>query len=210
MVDGVLSSRTAWLSKRYEDANTEGYPIINKDDFEKIVKDVHKANLQLAIHGIGDKAIDMILDVYQEIDVRSMRHRIEHASVLRDDQIERIAKLGVVISAQPRFIVSDWWVINRVGRSRAKWIYRFKSLIKKGVIMGLGTDAPVEPVNPWETVYFAVTCGKYEGIELYKLTENEKLTVEEVLHSYTFNSAYLLFEEQNLGTLEKGKFADFI
>jgi len=76
--------------------------------------------------------------------------------------------------------------------------------------MGLGTDAPVEPVNPWETVYFAVTCGKYEGIELYKLTENEKLTVEEVLHSYTFNSAYLLFEEQNLGTLEKGKFADFI
>ena len=129
---------------------------------------------------------------------------------MRDDQVERIAKIGIVISAQPHFIISDWWITDRVGQNRAKWVYRLKSLIEKGIVVGFGTDSPVEPVNPWETVYSAVTRGKYEGLELYELTKNEILTVEEALHGYTYGSAYILFEEQNIGTLEVGKFADFV
>ena len=210
IADGSLGARTAWLSERYEDADTCGFSIISRDELEKIAKSIHKANLQLAIHGIGDKTIDTILDVYQELNAKIARHRIEHASVLRDDQVERIAKLSIVVSAQPRFIMSDWWVVRRVGQNRAKWVYRLKSLIEKGIVVGFGTDAPVEQVNPWETVYSAVTRGKHEELELYELTKNESLTIEEALHCYTYGSAYLLFEEQNLGTLEVGKFADFV
>ncbi len=210
IADGSLGARTAWLSERYEDGDTCGFPIISKDELEKIARNVHEANLQLAIHGIGDRTIDMTLDVYQKLNARIARHRIEHASVLRDDQVERIAELGIVVSVQPHFIVSDWWVIRRVGKSRAKWVYRLKSLIEKGIVVGFGTDAPVEPVNPWKTVYSAVTRGRHEKLDLYELTKNESLTVEEALHYYTYGSAYLLFEEQNLGTLEVGKFADFV
>ncbi|WP_457550518.1 amidohydrolase, partial [Archaeoglobus sp.] len=210
IADGSLGARTAWLSERYEDGDSCGFPIISRDELEKIARRVHKANLQLAIHGIGDRTIDTILDVYQELNAKIARHRIEHASVLRDDQVERIAKLGIVVSAQPHFIISDWWVVRRVGQNRAKWVYRLKSLIEKGIVVGFGTDAPVESVNPWETVYSAVTRGKHEELELYELTKNENLTVEEALHCYTYGSAYLLFEEQNLGTLEVGKFADFV
>jgi len=212
LADGSLGARTAWLSKPYsDDPSTSGYPNIDEETLREIAAEAHEAGLQLAIHGIGDRAIDMILRVYEELgDVGRLRHRVEHASILREDQIEKVAKLGVVASVQPHFVITDWWAKSRVGEERVKWVYPFKSMLRKGVSIGLGTDSPVEPLNPWETVYAAVTRGKYEGVPYYEDTKHECLTLEEALHAYTAGSAYILLEEDEMGSLEVGKLADFV
>ncbi|MDI3474515.1 MAG: hypothetical protein PWQ79_1535 [Thermococcaceae archaeon] len=211
LADGSLGARTAWLSEPYADSPTRGYPNVSKEVLEKIAKEAHGAGLQLAVHGIGDATIDMILSVYSSLqEPGRLRHRIEHASILRPDQIKRMAELGVAASVQPRFIISDWWAVKRVGERRAGWIYPFKSMLKAGIVLGFGTDSPIEPANPWKSVYAAVTRGKYENVETYEHTKGECLGVDEALYAYTHGSAYVLGAEDELGTLEEGKFADFI
>ncbi len=211
LADGSLGARTAWLSEPYSDAPTQGYANISKELLEKIVKEAHEAGLQMAVHGIGDATIDMILDVYSSLpNPGKLRHRIEHASILRPDQIERMARLGIVGAVQPHFVITDWWAVRRVGEERAGWLYPFRSMLDAGIVLGFGTDSPIEPTNPWETVYAAVTRGKYEGVEIYEYTENETLSVEEALHAYTYGSAYILGAEDELGTLDEGKLADFV
>lgn len=211
-VDGSLGARTALLTEPYSDApDTRGSQLIDKRTLEKLVNEVHEAGLQLAIHAIGDAAIDLVLQACSGIrELRKFRHRIEHASVVRPDQISKIRDLGIPLIIQPHFIVTDWWVLKRLGESRVAWVYPFKTLINSGILLGISTDSPVEPLNPWETVYAAVTRGEYEGVELSKLTPHEKLSLTELLYSYTQGSAYALGEENNVGTLEVGKFADFI
>lgn len=207
LADGSLGARTAWLSKPYADASTTGHPNISKEELEEIVREAHQLNLQMAVHAIGDKTTDMVLDVYEKF--KSERNRIEHASILREDQIKRMKELGVVASVQPRFVISDWWAVKRVGKERAKWIYPFKSMLEQ-IVIGFGTDAPIEPANPWETIYAAVTRGKFENVEAYHYTKDERLSLEGSLHSYTYGSAYIMHAENELGSLEEGKFGDFI
>ncbi|PUA32875.1 MAG: amidohydrolase [Zestosphaera tikiterensis] len=210
-VDGSLGARTAWLSQPYADADTVGVPILNEDSLLKLVNQIHDLGLQIAIHGIGDKAVETILNVYERLEgVQFLRHRIEHASVLRPDILDKLVKVDSVVVVQPHFIITDWWVVNRLGDVRAQYVYAFKTLLKSGVKIAFSTDSPVEPLNPWDTIYAAVTRGKYENIPLYELTKHECLSVEEALYSYTEGSAYALFEEKSLGSLEQGMLADFI
>ena len=212
LADGSLGARTAWLSEPYsDDPSTSGYPLLSEEELKRAVRKVDEAGLQLAIHGIGDKAIDTVLRAYMELNkTREKRHRLEHASVLRDDQVELMAELGVVAVVQPHFVISDWWVKNRLGEKRVHWVYRFKTLAEKGVELAFSTDSPVEPLNPWETVYAAVTRGKYENVPYYEDTREECLSTLDSLHYYTWGSAYALFEEDALGSLEEGKYADFV
>lgn len=211
--DGSLGAHTAWLSEPYDDLpETSGIPVIELEKLRETMYYCHKAGLQLAIHAIGDKAIDYTIDSYSLLgaDLSQYRHRIEHASILRPDQMRKIAQLGLLVSIQPHFIISDWWVVKRVGQRRVHWVYPFKSMIKNNVKIGLSTDSPVEPLNPWETVYAAVTRGSRHQIELSEYTPDEALTVQEALHYYTKGAAYFFFEEERVGTLERGKYADFI
>jgi len=211
-MDGSLGARTAWLSEPYnDDPSNSGIPTIEKEKLINLMKRAHEGGLQLAIHAIGDRAIDTVLDAYSLIgnNLKDHRHRIEHASIIRPEQMERMSNLGICAAVQPHFIITDWWIIKRVGEKRASWVYPFKSMIKSGVHIGFSTDSPVEPLNPWETVYAAVTRGGND-IELYKYTTKEKLSMTDALYYYTMGSAYLLFEEKNIGTLEYGKYADFI
>lgn len=212
IADGSLGARTAWLSQPYsDDPSTCGAPDIPPEELKDLVKKVHETGLQLAIHGIGDKAIDAILDAYSELrDIDKARHRIEHASVLREDQLEKMARLGVVASIQPNFVISDWWALSRLGKERIRWLYPFRSMLEKGIAIGFGTDSPVEPINPWQSVYAAVTRGRYENIAHYNETKNESLSLEEALYAYTYGSAYIMFEENSLGILDVGRLADFV
>ena len=211
-VDGGLGARTAWLSEPYsDDESTSGLPLMSREELQKISRIVDESGLQLAVHAIGDKAVRTVLDVYSELlNTRYLRHRVEHASLLKDDDLELMRDLGAVAVVQPHFIVSDWWAKSRLGEQRVKWLYRFKSLVEAGVPLAFSTDAPVEPVNPWETVYAAVTRGKYEKVPFYLDTAHESLNVIESLHAYTYGSAYALHSEESLGTLEPGKLADFV
>jgi len=211
--DGSLGARTALLTKPYSDEpDTYGSELISEDELIKIIKEVTPYKLQIALHAIGDKAIDIALNAYRKAlgNVAAYRHRIEHASVIRLDQVKYARDLGIVVVTQPHFVLSDWWVVQRVGEERASWVYPLNTIYTAGIPMAFSTDSPVEPINPWETVYAAVSRGSYDGIPLYRYSPNEVLQVTDALHIYTVGSAYALFAENYLGTLEPGKYADFI
>ncbi|MEM2021825.1 MAG: amidohydrolase [Zestosphaera sp.] len=210
--DGSLGARTAWLTKPYSDSPGEsGYPSLSEERLENVAREAQEAGLQLAVHAIGDAAIDMVLRVYSRLSsVHMYRHRVEHASVIRPDQIVKAKELGVVLVVQPHFIITDWWVIKRVGNLRVSWVYPFRSIVNADIPMAISTDSPVEPLNPWETIYAAVSRGKLNGVELYHQTPQESLSLGEALHAYTQGSAYALGEDSILGSLEEGKLADFI
>jgi hypothetical protein len=119
--------------------------------------------------------------------------------VLNPELIRKMREIGVVASVQPHFVVSDFWITNRLGKARTRWTYAFKSLLEAGVKIIGGSDAPVEPVSPMLGIYASVAR---------KTNSQEKLSVDEALKSYTMNAAYGSFEEDIKGSIEVGKFAD--
>lgn len=213
-LDGSLGARTALLSEPYsDDLKNKGQELISVDDLVKLMYEAFSKGFQVAAHAIGDKAIDIAIMAYKKacplIGGSKGYLRIEHASIIRPDQIRELRKLGIAVSIQPRFVISDWWVVRRVGIRRVRWVYPFKTLKHEGLAIGLSTDAPVEPLNPWETIYAAVTRGSFEGIELSKYTMEESLSILEALHLYTYGSARVL-GIQDLGRLLPGYKADFL
>ncbi|MEM2207817.1 MAG: amidohydrolase [Sulfolobales archaeon] len=204
--DGSLGARTAYLSEPYEDASkVRGTKLLSSEEIARIASQASDLGFQVAIHAIGDAALDEVLEGMKDV---RCRKRVEHLSIVRDDQLAKLGELGVVGVIQPHFVLSDWWVVRRVGPRRAKWVYRFKDL-SKFIQIALSTDSPVEPIDPWENVYAAVTRGESEGVELAKHTSDQKLTVSEVLHYYTHGSAAALGREDSMGKLEPGYSADF-
>ncbi|MEM4057837.1 MAG: amidohydrolase family protein, partial [Thermoplasmata archaeon] len=104
---------------------------------------------------------------------------------------------------------TDFWVLDRVGKERAEQVYPFRTLIENNIPVAFSTDSPVEPIDPWQTVYSAVTRGEYEKIPLYKESGSQTLSLEESLYLYTKSAAKALLDD-NIGSLELGKYADFI
>ena len=203
-VDGSLGARTAALKEPYNDApETSGMLVSSQEKLEDQFLEAHSSGLQLAVHAIGDKAVDVALQAFEKalrkVPKGDARHRIEHASVLNEKLIRRMKRLGIIASVQPHFIVSDFWVQQRLGKDRARWVYPFKSLLKGGILICAGSDCPVEPIFPLLGVWAAVTK---------QSNPKEKLTVEEALRLYTLNAAYAAFEEALRGTIEEGKLAD--
>ncbi len=210
-VDGSLGARTALLSEPYhDDPGNYGVQVTSDEDIRKTLQVAAKYGLQIAIHAIGDKAVDIALNAYSSAgNVRESRHRIEHMSLVKEEHLIKAKELGVVAVVQPRFVISDWWVVDRVGSNRVGYVYPFGKICSY-LMTGLSSDAPVEPPNPWETIYAAVTRGEYEGVPLSKYTKGESLDLLSALHLHTYGSAYALFLEDVAGTLEVGKYADFI
>ncbi len=212
-IDGSLGARTALLSEPYYDEpNTYGVQVTSEEELSKVLKVITGHKLQVAAHAIGDRAVDMALKFYSSLssdDVGECRHRIEHMSLVKDEQIVQASRLGVVAVVQPRFVISDWWVVDRVGLSRVKYVYAFNK-ISSNLPTGFSSDAPVEPANPWETIYAAITRGEYEAVPLSKYTGGESLNLLDALHIHTYGSAYTLFLDDIAGTLDVGKQADFI
>ncbi|MEM2757203.1 MAG: amidohydrolase [Sulfolobales archaeon] len=210
-IDGSLGARTALLNEPYDDdPNNFGVQVTSEETLNKILHTASKYKLQVASHAIGDRAIDLVLKSYALLDnVKESRHRIEHMSIVRDEQINLAKSLGVTAVVQPRFLLSDWWVIERVGLKRVKYIYPFKKICNS-LPTGFSSDAPVEPPNPWEAIYAAITRGEYDGIPLSYIKDNESVDILNALHAHTLGSAYVLFLEDLTGTLEVGKKADFI
>jgi len=200
-VDGSLGARTALLSQKYNDGDTYGEQVFDEEILKNnIIKAVNN-NYQVAIHAIGDKAIDIAIKLLKDYP----GNRIEHCSVFRDDQLEGLRNINLVV--QPHFIITDFWVLDRLGNERSRFVYRFKDFLKITNV-AFSTDSPVEPINPFLTIYAAVTRGRFERIPI-SIYQGQELTIEESLHCYTKGSAIAL-NENNLGSIENGNFADFI
>jgi predicted amidohydrolase YtcJ len=204
LVDGSLGARTAALKQPYTDEpSTKGMMLFNQDILNKLVLKAHRSGFQLAIHAIGDRAIAVALNALEkaleEAPRDDHRHRLEHVSVLNESLIQRMKELNVIASVQPHFVVSDFWVENRLGKARGRWAYAFKTLIEKGVLVAGGSDCPVEPINPLLGIYAAVSR---------EISPQERISVEKALLVYTINAAYACFEEKIKGSIEVGKLAD--
>ena len=202
--DGSLGARTALLSAPYEDApGVVGKANVTPEALAALVGRAQRLGLDVAVHAIGDGALDLVL---RSVGPFRERVRIEHASVVRDDQLASLK--GMRVSVQPMFVIEDrGWLSSRLGEGRLRLAYRFRSLLRAGALLGLSTDAPVEPTNPWLTVYAAVTRGGPEGCRLAEVTPDEALTVEEALHLYTQGSAAVL-RDPLVGSLLPGSYAD--
>lgn len=204
LADGSLGARTAALKEPYSDKpQTKGMLLYTQRRLDKLILQAHQAGLQLAVHAIGDRAIHTVLNSLEKA-IKTHprgdhRHRIEHCSVLNPGLIHRMKSLGLIASVQPRFIFSDFWVVDRVGKDRARWTYPLNTLMKEDLIVASGSDCPVEPINPLGGIWAATARENFE---------EERITVQQTVKTYTLNAAYASFDEDHKGTIEPGKLAD--
>jgi predicted amidohydrolase YtcJ len=212
-IDGALGSHGAWLLEPYYDLNnSSGLNTLSMDELNEVARVCYEKNWQLCVHAIGDKANREVLDVFERTfqgNRSDLRWRIEHAQHLHPMDIPRFAKLGVIPAMQANHCTSDaTFVPQRLGdRRSAEGAYVWRSLIDAGSIIANGTDAPVERVDPRASLYAAVTRQLANGNQFYP---EQCMTRAEALLSYTLWSAKACFSEENVGSLEPGKLADFV
>jgi predicted amidohydrolase YtcJ len=205
-MDGSMGARTAALKEPYsDDPGNRGELFRNERDLAEILEHVQDEGFQAAIHAIGDLAVECALKGIElaagTTSGNPWRHRIEHASQMSESLVRQMARLGVIACVQPQFVITDFWTNLRVGPERYKWTYPFKSMLRAGIVLAMGSDCPVERLDPVELIDRA--------IDREPLSLPERVSVEEVLRGYTLGSAFAGFAEDCLGSLEVGKFADF-
>lgn len=182
-LDGSFGARTAYLRKPYSDSpDTRGILLIKSEDIIALIREADRRGLDVAVHAIGDGAIEELLKAIEKNGLANIR--LEHASLTPPDIIEKIFKLKIPVSVQPHFILSDWWIVERLGSERSRWVYAFKSLLSRGITIGASSDAPVEPLNPWLGAYAAADRGLRENLQLWNCSAGEALSINEAMQIY--------------------------
>ena len=217
--DGSLGSTTALFYEPYKDApNTSGIPsgeMFPDGVMLERVRDADRAGLHVMIHAIGDRANDIILSIFEQVEKENGEHdrrfRIEHAQHLRQQDIPRFARDKVIASMQPYHAIDDGrWAEKRIGKERAKTTYAFRSLLDAGATLAFGTDWTVAPLDPVLTIYAAVTRRTLDGKHSNGWIPEQKISVEETVRAYTVGSAFAEFQEKEKGTITSGKLADLV
>jgi predicted amidohydrolase YtcJ len=212
--DGALGSRGACLLQPYSDQkNWRGFLLSSQKHFEDVAKQVAAKGFQLCTHAIGDSANRVILKVYASVlkGKNDRRWRIEHAQVLSPDDIKLFGEYSIIPSVQPTHATSDmYWAVNRLGKQRLKSSYVYKQLLEQNGWLPLGTDFPVENINPMYTFYAAVERKDLAGHPEKGFQAENSLTRVEALRGVTIWAAKANFEEKEKGSIEPGKYADFV
>lgn len=212
--DGALGSRGACLLHPYSDMpNKTGFLLSNQKHFEEVAAKIAANNFQMCTHAIGDSANRVMLNIYNKIlkGKNDKRWRIEHAQVVNASDFNLFGKASIVPSVQPTHATSDmYWAGQRLGAERLKGAYAYKQLLKQNGWIPLGTDFPVENINPLLTFYAATVRADTKGFPKGGFQKENALTPEEALRGMTIWAAKANFEEQEKGSLEKGKLADFV
>lgn len=211
--DGALGSRGAALREPYSDQDGHfGAMITPASELEKLAERIEKAGFQMNTHAIGDSANVAVLRAYKQAlkGKTDRRWKIEHAQVISLQDIAEFSG-NIIPSVQPTHATSDmYWAEDRLGKERIKGAYAYKSLLKSAGTIALGTDFPVENVNPMFTFYAAVARKDLDNYPENGFRVEEALTREETLRGMTQWAAYSNFEENEKGSIEPGKFADFV
>jgi len=211
-MDGALGSRGAQLIKPYSDRpDTSGLSLITDEDLADFMKRADESGIQVAIHAIGDLANQRILDIYEAGGYPpEKRWRIEHTQILAPTDIARVGALGLIASMQPSHAIGDLhFAPSRLGIDRLAGAYAWEALIDDGAVVAGGSDAPVEVGSPLIEFYAAVARKDLKGFEGEGWHPEQKLTREQALALFTSSAAYAAFQEDDLGTIEAGKLADF-
>ena len=216
LLDGSLGARTAVVEGNYADApDVRGINTYEDEELYALAKLAQENDLQIAMHGIGDGAVNQIIRICsrlnREVPRANHRHGIVHCQITEAPALDQIAQEEIVIYAQPIFLHYDIHIVDdRVGVEKGKTSYAFKTLLDKGVSVSMGTDSPVEPTNPFNNLYCAITRKDLNNTFEHGWNEHECMSVYEAVRAYTYESAYQSFEEDRKGTIEVGKAADFI
>ncbi|WP_050183174.1 amidohydrolase [Domibacillus robiginosus] len=209
--DGALGGSTAALSVPYADQpDSKGLLIHTDEQLEQLIQLARQYNEAVAVHIIGDEAAEQVLHFLEKYPApMEKRDRLIHGCVLREDLIERMAALPVVVDVQPAFVPSDFpWVMDRLGKERLDYAYPWKTLLDRGIMCAAGTDAPVENISPLASIYAAVERKKPgETHEGYR--PEQKLSRFEAIRMYTLGSAQAIGKEHERGLIKVGYVADF-
>ena len=214
--DGSMGSGTAAFFEPYaDDPKTSGLLLHPLPELERMIREADAAGFQLAVHAIGDRANALLLDAFEKAvkanGPRDRRFRIEHAQVVRKQDLARYKALGVVASIQPSHCIDDMrWAEKRIGLARCREAYNFRSFTSAGIPVAFGTDWFVEPLDPRLGLYAAVTRELPSGGPPGGWFPEEKLPLADAIDLYTRGSAYAEFAEKEKGTLEPGKLADLV
>ena len=212
-----LGARTAYLRNPYHDEpSTRGVFVETKEQLLERMKLADDNGMQIAVHAIGDGAIEAILDCFQELDAKNnyrnpLRHGIVHCQITDKELLERFNKQNILAYIQPIFLEYDLHMVeDRVGKELASTSYAFKTLMDSGVHTSGGSDCPVEHFNIMNNIYCGVARKDLFGQPVEGFHVEEALTMRQALQAFTMEGAYASREEQVKGSLEKGKYADFV
>ena len=215
-MDGSLGSHTAAFFEPFTDTpDDRGFFITEPEDIEPWAIAADKAELQLIIHAIGDRANATLMDIFESVaeknGERDRRGRIEHAQHLRPAEITRIADHGIIPSMQPYHAIDDGrWAESVIGHDRARTTYAFRSLLEADALLTFGSDWSVAPADPLAGIHAATTRQTLDGANPKGWIPEQKISVEQALTAYTRSGAYASFEESNKGSLTTGKLADVV
>ncbi len=213
--DGSLGSVSAAFFKPYKNnPSTSGILIHPIEELDRLIADAHMNGFQTGTHAIGNRGVHLVLNAVEKAQkkygYKGLRHRIEHTQFITDKDLLRFFELKMVPSMQPTHCTTDLLVVEeRVGRERAKQGYRWNSFKQKGIILGFGTDWPVEPLDPRRGLYSSVERKNIEnGLPEEGWFPEEQITIADAVKYYTLGSAYASFNEKMIGSIESLKIAD--
>ena len=207
ILDGALGSQSAWMREPYENKFDDvGINFYDDETLEKIVEEAELNENSIAIHAIGDKALEQLLNVFEKYNLsRKSQYRIEHAQIIPPDLFEKIKLLRPKLSMNPSHIFADIKIANKHWGDRSRYAYRFRSLLNENIPFSFGSDAPVEKINPWKGIRAAVKRQNNNGESWYP---EEKITLTEAINAYTINGAKISNEDDVKGKLSSGYLAD--
>jgi hypothetical protein len=215
LLDGALGSRGAALHEAYSDAPGEtGLLLMEPEELEARALAFMRRGFQVCIHAIGDRANTLVVDTLiragAATGTKGLRHRVEHAQILRPEDIEKLGESGLVASVQPTHATSDMgWAEARLGAERLKGAYAWRSLKEAGAVLALGSDFPIENPDVLAGLYAARTRQDAEGKPEGGWHPRERLTGQEALEGFTVGPAWASFAEERRGRLAEGMDADF-
>jgi predicted amidohydrolase YtcJ len=215
MADGALGSRGAAMHEPYaDDPDNRGLMLLEPEEIARLTREAATAGFQPCIHAIGDRANTAVLDAFASVLTdhpgEDRRFRVEHAQILRPQDIPRFRQLGILPSMQQTHCTSDMrWAPARLGEARLAGAYAWRSLLATGVVIPGGSDFPVEDPSPLQGIQAGVTRAPLDGDEPGWQPE-QRMTREEAARSFTSWAAYAAFEESIAGSIEPGKRADLV
>ncbi len=213
-VDGSLGARTALMRKPYyDDPSTYGIMVLTQEELDKLVQMADSEGLQVVIHAIGDRGIEMVIDSYEKVidDTNDRHHSIIHVQITDIPLLKRMANIDILAQVQPIFLHYDQTIVEeRIGKDLASTSYAFKTMLDLGIKVSFGTDCPIEDLDPLSNLYCAVTRKRLDDKSAPGFNELECLSLAQAINAYTVGSAYAEHMEGKKGRLLPGYIADLV